>query len=600
MNKILNGILDNFKKDFSLQDLQNSKSFEYLVNYLLVSKLHPDGINDKGDLEQLCVDDKSQFGLDGIAFIINDNLIFSKEDIEVYAKSKRLEVKILFIQAKTEEKCDTGDLLKTIRAAKNFINNFDAITEKNDNIINAREIYDELFEYHNSKLMPGDYPQCFIYYATAAKDWDRKLVQDICEAEQNDFYKINSDIKLFSINVLGSEYLISAYNEIMNSVDVQIYFKNALELDCINGVKKSYIGYLSGEEYLKIIVDQNGELRKRIFYENVRDYQGQKNPVNTEIRNTISTAGLQDKFVLLNNGVTIITKSLKPLGGNNYELRDFQIVNGCQTSNEIFNQKEMANKIHVPVKLIHTIESDIITMIVKATNRQSPVPEEAFYALSQYHKELQELFKQYSKEMPIEIYYERRPGELANEKLLKYQKFTLHGLIRTITSVYFLESYIVYNNNPANILKNRKERLFKKDHPQEIYYISSLLLAFYNKFQTEKKLEDKDSSKRFYIIMIVRCLMTKTIKVSEFSSKESKKEIENVLQILKSPMLSSYYITAQKIVNNVYKQYEKKHIQYSEKKRLNTILKSQDFNREVLQETQKYIEIEKNQKKKRK
>ena len=590
MNKILNGILSNFKEDFSLQNLEDTKAFEFLVNYLLVSKLHPDGINDSGDLEQLCVDDKSQFGLDGIAFIINDNLVLNKEDVEVYAKSKRLEVKVLFIQAKTEEKCDTGDLLKTIRAAKNFLNNFDAITEKNDNIINAKEIYDVLFKYKNSKLMPADYPQCFIYYVTASKDWDRKLVQSICESEQNDFYKINSDIKLLSINVLGSEYLIAAYNEIMNSVDVQIYFKNALELDSINGVVKSYIGYLSGDEYLKIIEDQNGEIRKRIFYENVRDYQGEKNPVNTEIRNTISTDILQDKFILLNNGVTIITKSLKPLGGNNYELRDFQIVNGCQTSNEIYNQKEMANKIHVPVKLIHTTESDIITMIVKATNRQSPVPEEVFFALSQYHKELQDLYKEYSKEMPIEIYYERRPGELANENLLKYQKVTLHSLIRTITSVYFLESYIVYNNNPANILKNRKERLFKKEQPQELYYISSLLLAIFNKLQTEKILNHNDYSKRFYIIMVVRCLVAKSIKVNDFSSKETKKEIKNLLKILKTSACSSYFVTAEKVVNNIYKKYVEKYDEFSNKKRINAILKSQEFNKEVLLETKKYFE----------
>lgn len=589
LNKILNGILHDFRKDYSLQNLDTSKSFEFLVNYLLVTKFHPDAINDRGDLEQICVDDKSQFGLDGIAFIINDNLVLNKEDIEIYSKSKRLDVKILFIQAKVEEKCDTGDLLKTIRAAKNFINDYEAITEKNDSIRNAKEIYDTLFEYKNSKLFPSDSPQCYIYYVTAAKQWDKKLVNSICTDEEKEFYSTNSDIKTFSPLVFGSDYLISSYNEIMNSVDVQIYYKNAIELDTIMGVSKAYIGYLDGDEYLKIITDSNGDLRRRIFYENVRDYQGEKNSVNTEIRNTITDNQTQDKFILLNNGVTIITKSLNPLGGNNYELRDFQIVNGCQTSNEIFNQKDYASNIQVPVKLIYTTNSDIITMIVRATNRQSPVPEEIFFALSLYHKELQDLFKTYSKEMPLEIFYERRPGELSNENLSRYQKMTLHGLIRTITSVYFQESYIVYNNNPANILKNRKEKLFKDDHPQEIYYISSYLFAIFNILQVDKVFNSKDYAQRFYIIMVVRCLMANTVTVSDFSSKDIKKETIKIIKILKDSSYKDYFIKSKKIVDDTMDQYWNPSATYSHKKSLNVILKNPDFNKEVLLNTQKFL-----------
>lgn len=78
-------------------------------------------------------------------------------------------------------------------------------------------------------------------------------------------------------------------------------------------------------------------------------------------------------------------------------------MNGCQTSNEIFNCKKYASEIFVSIKIIYTIDPDIISHIVKATNRQSPVSEEAFVALDKYHKELQLLFSEYSKEMPLEM-----------------------------------------------------------------------------------------------------------------------------------------------------------------------------------------------------
>lgn len=87
-------------------------------------------------------------------------------------------------------------------------------------------------------------------------------------------------------------------------------------------------------------MNSEGRLQRRIFYENVRDYQGTDNSVNKEISNTIKEENTRDQFVLLNNGITVITRVLKSLGGNVYELSDFQIVNGCQTSNEIFNLTE--------------------------------------------------------------------------------------------------------------------------------------------------------------------------------------------------------------------------------------------------------------------
>lgn len=64
LNKVLEGMLNDFKKDYLLEITDVSKQFEYLVNYLVISKFHPDAFSDKGDLERVVVDEKSQFGLD--------------------------------------------------------------------------------------------------------------------------------------------------------------------------------------------------------------------------------------------------------------------------------------------------------------------------------------------------------------------------------------------------------------------------------------------------------------------------------------------------------------------------------------------------------
>ena len=64
----------------------------------------------------------------------------------------------------------------------------------------------------------------------------------------------------------------------------------------------------------------------------------------------------------------------------------------------------------------------------------------------------------------------------------------------------------------------------------------------------------------------------------------------NLLKILKTSACSSYFVTAEKVVNNIYKKYVEKYDEFSNKKRINAILKSQEFNKEVLLETKKYFE----------
>jgi len=326
-----------------------------------------------------------------------------------------------------------------------------------------------------------------------------------------------------------------------------------------------------------------------VFYENVRDYQDAKNPVNQEIAHTLKNATLRDKFVLLNNGVTIVTKHFKSLGSNMFELREFQVVNGCQTSHEIYAARANAKDILIPVKIIHTTDSDVISMIVKSTNRQTPVPTEAFVALEAYHKHLQQTFEEYSKDMPLEVYYERRSGELALRRNTEnnYEVATLHSIIRSATSVYFQESYVVYNNNPANILKNRYSKLFQEDQPYEVYYLSYYLFAnFLHLSNVNKAVFNGYAYKlRFYIIMAARCILAGKTTCNGLGSKETKTEVKQIADIcLKNPdRVNDAMVEAKQIVCNVINSKE----EYQTN--LNNTLRSPEFNSAILYAIKSYL-----------
>jgi len=84
-----------------------------------------------------------------------------------------------------------------------------------------------------------------------------------------------------------------------------------------------------------VLIDKNDKLRQRIFEENVRDFIGLESEVNAEIADTLKDGLKQKRFGILNNGITIISPDVKVAGLDIY-LRDFQIVNGCQTSNVLY------------------------------------------------------------------------------------------------------------------------------------------------------------------------------------------------------------------------------------------------------------------------
>jgi hypothetical protein len=66
-SKIVAGILADFQKDFNLGHLSETDAFENLINFLVVSKIHPETFDDVSRIEDVSVDEGQNFGIDGVA-----------------------------------------------------------------------------------------------------------------------------------------------------------------------------------------------------------------------------------------------------------------------------------------------------------------------------------------------------------------------------------------------------------------------------------------------------------------------------------------------------------------------------------------------------
>ena len=89
------------------------------------------------------------------------------------------------------------------------------------------------------------------------------------------------------------------------------------------------------KSYFNFIVNDEGDVRKSFFDSNVRDYQG-KNNVNSSISETLHRADDND-FWWLNNGVTVLASEATLVNNRELQIVNPEIVNGLQTSMEIYN-----------------------------------------------------------------------------------------------------------------------------------------------------------------------------------------------------------------------------------------------------------------------
>ncbi|MFM6255653.1 MAG: AIPR family protein, partial [Dolichospermum sp.] len=126
---------------------------------------------------------------------------------------------------------------------------------------------------------------------------------------------------------------------------------------------------------------------------------------------------------------------MKPVG-NKISLFDYQIVNGCQTSYVLYeNKNKIDETLYVPIKIIClNRDSEIKNNIIKANNRQTPVKIEELIAITDYQKKLEEYYKSFPDKH--KLYYERRDKQYnGDNEVLKIKIVDIGLQIRCFASM---------------------------------------------------------------------------------------------------------------------------------------------------------------------
>lgn len=181
---------------------------------------------------------------------------------------------------------------------------------------------------------------------------------------------------------------------------------------------------------------------------------------------------------------------------DSYILRNYQIINGCQTSNVLErNRQHLTNDILLQVRLIQTNDSAILDDVVEATNSQTSVPAHQFAANTKLAVETQELFRSYPGDPNHRLHFERRKSEFADAGISNTRVVTIQDLARTFGAVFLEEPHLVASA-PNQAFSAFNERLFRDGDSPLMYYASAF--AHYRLFLLKVTSRLKIPHRRLY------------------------------------------------------------------------------------------------------
>ena len=217
---------------------------------------------------------------------------------------------------------------------------------------------------------------------------------------------------------------------------IELDFKNdyggaipCLQIADATGEYRTFLAYLPAPLLARIY----GEHGQRLLERNVRAFLQAKGKVNRGLQKTLNDE--PHRFLAYNNGLCCTAAEVRVLAGKDGHARlewakDFQIVNGAQTTASIYHalKKEKVDVSQVVVQVKLTVLSDsakvpeIVPLISRYANSQNKVNAADFSANGPFHHKLEQLSRTVwapatsGLERGTRWYYERARGSYADDK----------------------------------------------------------------------------------------------------------------------------------------------------------------------------------------
>ena len=401
-------------------------------------------------------------GCDGIYIFLNDELL-SPDQIDSLSAPKGSTLKLCIIQAKNELSFKEDAIMKWKTVSDNLLNMSSSLsdysTRYNEQTLEAFSMFRDAV----TKLIRSQIKLSIQYsYVTLGVDVHPNVQQQA--EELTNIVKRYYPAASIEVAFIGADSLMEMYN-----ADSEIRIELELADQPISLSNKDYVALVNLGTYYRFITNEASDLRKAFFEANVRDYQG-NNSVNTSIADTLENNRNED-FWWLNNGITILASELSLVTNKSLQLVNPEIVNGLQTSREIFNyysnhttaiKDENRNLL---VRIIMPDSEESRDSIIFATNNQTSIPKYSLRVTDPIHLQIEMYFKSRG------LYYDRRKNYYKNQKKKAADIIGVSFLAQCLISLVLRKPDFA-RARPSTLLTDDEtyKTLYEDNHDLEVFY----------------------------------------------------------------------------------------------------------------------------------
>jgi hypothetical protein len=523
VDKPLNPIIKAQLKEFNISNpgycKDDSESFEVMSifaieNGVLGENADPFKIHLKGN----------EFGIDGIAINIQGEICIDADEAEsVLSTGKNHQTEFHFFQSKTSNNFDYGEISKFLDAVTDFFVDTKLLNgEQIEDLCAARDVVFQSASRSN--------PEVKCYFCNTGSGQISDPIKTLIDSNKRRLEELNI-FSHVSINLLGAKDIQIAYRSATNAASATINFPKAVTMPEHEKVDQAYIGYISADQILEIASGEkdsegNRQIIRSVFYDNVRDF----NP-DSEINQAIIrelTDGDQASFVFKNNGITIVAKEVSRKG-DLFTLTDFQIVNGCQTTNILSTARDVSSKIMVPLRVIGCSDSEFVSSIIIGTNKQNEVRSDQFWALLPFMKDLETYCSAQDGDKKILI--ERRENQYRDIKTDRQRVMRTSDLMKVSAAMFFHQPHRAARDH-RGIRNEFSDRIFLENHNVELYHAAALALYKFDYLVRNSRIERSKSIYKFYVLFTISRKFWKTADILSAPPKSQKKYLSSVLETI--------------------------------------------------------------------
>ncbi len=487
---ILDGVLEQRQVEVD-PELDPSSFFEFFT----AEQVLKDFDLSYDEIESGLVGAGGDGGIDGIFLLINGDLV--QEEPDYTHLRKDITIDLIIIQSKTEAGFKETPIERFVSVSNDIL---DLSIETSSLSRTYNEFLLETIHRFRSlyRQLAARFPTLRISYVYASKGIDPHPNVERKVTSLEEVVKRHFPDSHFSFQFLGAPELL----RLARRRPQRTYKLQLAENPISSNEQVGFVCLVGLFDFFTFIADDSGALQRQIFEANVRDYQG-RTQVNDEIQDSLRSKSTED-FWWLNNGVSILATKAS-LGAKTLTIEDPQIVNGLQTSTEVYNYCSNYDKANddrkILVRVIVPEEDESRDRIIKATNSQTVVQLSSLRATDRIHRDIEEYFR------PKGLFYDRRKNYYKNEGKPRDKIIGIPFLAQAIMAIV-LQRPDNARARPSSLLKKDDDykRVFSPSYPIGLYYVCAVVMRRveqYLKLPSAGVPSEHRNNLRFYVAMHV-------------------------------------------------------------------------------------------------